>query len=150
MYVSFKSSQSFWYTGHILPSFQCYCTFLPSSSQFYILKVGPMVLPFTVLSERTPGKRGYREAVRDYYQFKMWPDNLMHFSWAKEECSSEGWKEGSSFSVMVLKPPGLFLFLMIRIQALIWLVEWTLLWNIHRILELDLVVQALHFKDEKN
>lgn len=59
--VSFKATQTyqrFLYTGGLLPSFQFYCTFLPPSSQFYLLKVGPMALPFQCLTGKNNRKEG--------------------------------------------------------------------------------------------
>lgn len=61
--------------------------------------------------------------------------------WAKGECLSEGWKEGSLSSAMMLKPLVLFLSLVMRFLALKWMVGMHFLWwNMHRILDLDFVV----------
>lgn len=96
----------------------------------------------------TTRKREWGPA-RDDFQCKMWPDDSLHFfffffgqsGWAKGECLSEGWKEGSLSSAMMLKPLVLFLSLVMRFLALKWMVGMHFLWwNMHRILDLDFVV----------
>lgn len=117
------------YTEGILPSFLCSSTFPPPSFQFSSCRLVPLSFQRLIWRSNTDWSiSNEEEKIRRQQET---PSKVKCDQWAfrgKGGWASAGWKEGSSSSAVMPKPPVLLLSLVIRILALKWGVEMHFLW----------------------